>query len=213
MTTRVEEREGSGKISGGQAGGGKESPITAVIVVIGVIVLLDLAVLVFYFNRLVRYRNRVDTAWQQINVQLTRRHDLIPNLADIVKGYASHEGKVFVEVADARRRAAIAHGVGEHTTAEGAVNGSLDTLFMVAEKYPDLKANQEFLRFGEELSRTETRIAGARKYYNGAVMHYDNSRQGFPGNIVASLFSGRFPDREYFEIETPRAREVPEARM
>ncbi|MCG2819369.1 MAG: LemA family protein [Actinomycetia bacterium] len=169
--------------------------------------------LVFYFNRLVRYRNRVDTAWQQINVQLTRRHDLIPNLADIVKGYASHEGKVFVEVADARRRAVVARGVGEHTTAEEVVNGSLDTLFMVSEKYPDLKANQDFLRFGEELSRTETRIAGARKYYNGAVMHYDNSRQGFPGNIVASLFSGRFPDREYFEIETPRAREVPEARI
>lgn len=174
--------------------------------------LLDLAVLVFYFNRLVRYRNRVDTAWQQINVQLTRRHDLIPNLADIVKGYAFHEREVFVDVADARRRAAMARGVGEHATAENGVSGSLDSLLLLAEAYPDLKANQDFLRFGEELSRTETRIAGSRKYYNGAVMHYDNTRQGFPGNIVAGIFSRRFPDREYFEIETPRAREVPEAR-
>lgn len=163
----------------------------------------------FYYNRLVRYRNRADTAWKQIDVQLTRRHDLIPKLADIVKTYASHEQEVFVEVADARRRAVVARGVGEHADAEEAVNGSLGSLLLVAEAYPDLEANQEFLRFQEELSRTETRIAGARKYYNGAVMYYDNSRQGFPGNIVAGIFKGRFTDREYFEIETPRAREVP----
>lgn len=175
--------------------------------------MLLLALVVFYFNRLVSYRNRVDTSWHQINVQLTRRHDLMPNLSGAVKLYASHEKGVFEEAAAARTRAEEVAGVGDQSRAEDAVNRSLSSLFFLAEAYPDLKANENFLELQEELSRTETRIAGARKYYNGAVMHYDNSRQGFPGNVVASLFSERFPDREYFEIETPRAREVPEARV
>ena len=172
-----------------------------------------LALVVFYFNRLIRHRNRVDSAWHQIDVQLNRRHDLIPNLSGAVKLYASHEKGVFEETAAARTRAEEAAGVGDQSRAEDAVNRSLSSLFFLAEAYPDLKANENFLELSEELSRTETRIAGARKYYNGTVMYYDNARQGFPGNIIASMFPGRFPDREYFEIETPRAREVPEARV
>lgn len=180
-----------------------------VICVLGAFAIALAGVLVVYYNLLVRRRNRVDNAWHQIGVQLNRRHDLVPALVETVKGYVSQERNVFEEAARSRSWADRASGPGEQGRAEKAVSGSFKELFAVSEEYPDIKSSQDFLDLQEELARTETRIAGARKYYNGAVMYYDNSRQGFPGSAVARLFKSRFPDREYFEAEMPYAEEVP----
>ena len=175
---------------------------------IGVIIVWLIAT----FNGLITLRNRTDEAWSDIDVQLKRRYDLIPNLVETVKGYAGHEKEVFEKVTLARAAAINAEKSGnpaEIAKTENMLAGTLKSLFAVAESYPDLKANKDFLKFQEELSSTENRIAGARKYYNGAVMYYDNARQGFPGNIVARLFTGKFPGRDYFEIQDPTDRKAP----
>jgi LemA protein len=182
--------------------------LTAVIVIVALLV-VALAAFLILFNRLVRLRNKTDNAWHQIDVQLKRRYDLVPELAEVVKGYASHERETLESAASARTRAMSAASVGEQGPAEDGLTGAVGSLLALAESYPDLKANQEFLKFQAELSSTETRIAGARKYYNGAVMYYDNARQGFPGNIVARVFSNSFPTREYFEITDPDDRRAP----
>lgn len=167
-------------------------------IILGLIAVVALAVILI-FNRLVVLRNRCRNAWHQIDVQLKRRYDLIPNLVETVKGYAAHEKELFQKVTEARTRAIQAQGVKEQARAENALTSTLKTLFAVAENYPDLKANQNFMMLQEELAGTESKIAYARQFYNDCVMTYDNALQAFPSNIIASIFS--FQPAEYFEIE------------
>jgi LemA protein len=151
------------------------------------------------YNRLVTLRSRVDNAWSQIDVQLRRRYDLIPNLVETVKGYAAHEKETLEKVIQARNMAMNAQTVKEQGEAENMLSGTLKSLFAVAEAYPDLKANQNFLMLQEELSGTESKIAYARQFYNDSVMSYNMSTQQFPSNLVAGAFG--FTQRDYFEIE------------
>ncbi len=167
-----------------------------VIVVIALVVLFVLALILIY-NGLVRQRNRIDNAWSQIDVQLKRRYDLIPNLVETVKGYAAHERQVFENVTQARANAINAQGPAQQAEAENVLSGALKSLFAVAEAYPDLKANQNFLSLQEELTSTEDRVAYARQFYNDSVLSYNNKLQTFPRNVIAGMFN--FEQREYFE--------------
>ena len=167
-------------------------------IVIGGIVLLIVAAVVIY-NRLVALRNRTEAAWSQIDVQLKRRYDLIPNLVETVKGYAAHERETLEAVIAARRQAVDARGVEEQAQAENFLTQSLRQLFALAEAYPDLKANQNFLALQEELTATESRIAYARQFYNESILAYDNARETFPTNLVAGAFN--FEAKPYFEAE------------
>jgi LemA protein len=169
------------------------------IIAIVVVVVLVLAIILLY-NGLVRSRNRVDNAWSQIDVQLKRRYDLIPNLVETVKGYAAHEKGTLEAVTQARANAISAQQTGDvaqQAQAENALSGALKSLFAVSEAYPDLKANQNFLQLQEELTSTEDRIAYARQFYNDSVLNYNNSIQTFPRNTLASMFN--FEKREFFE--------------
>jgi len=168
------------------------------IVVLAVVALVVLF-LIFTYNRLVRLRNRIDAAWSQIEVQLKRRHDLIPNLVETVKGYAAHERETLEAVVAARRQAVDATGVENQAQAENMLTGALRQLFALAEAYPDLKANQNFLALQEELTGTEGRIAFSRQFYNEQTLAYDNARESVPTNIVAGMFN--FEPRAYFEAE------------
>lgn len=170
----------------------------AAIVVIVVIALLLLYLIVAY-NGIIRLRNRIDAAFAQIDVQLRRRHDLIPNLVESVKGYASHERETFESVTRARNQAVTATGVDAQAQAEGQLTQSLRQLLAVAEAYPELKANQNFLALQEELTGTESRIAFSRQFYNEQVLAYDTRIQAFPGNLFARAFN--FTPRRYFETE------------
>jgi LemA protein len=172
--------------------------VLLVIILIAVAVLLLLYVIATY-NGLVRARNRVDNAWAQIDVQLRRRYDLIPNLVETVKGYATHERETFQAVTEARSQAINASGVGEQAQAENMITGALKSLFAVAEAYPDLKANQNFLELQEELSGTEGRIAYARQFYNDSVLKLNTKIETFPTNVLANAFG--FEQREYFEAD------------
>jgi LemA protein len=153
------------------------------------------------YNQLVRRRVRTENAWSQIDVQLRRRYDLIPNLMEAVKGYATHERELFEEVTRARSRAEAASGVPEQAEAENQVTRGLRQLLAVAENYPQLRANQNFLALQEELTATESKIAFARQFYNDQVMSLNTLIQSFPPSLVAGL--GRFRPREFFEIEEP----------
>ena len=179
-----------------------------VVLVIVVVVLLVVLWLVAIYNRLVRTRNRVDNAWAQIEVQLKRRHDLIPNLVETVKGYAAHERGTFEAVTQARSAAQQAQGPAAAAQAEGVLSQALGRLFAVAEAYPDLKANQNFLDLQNQLSDTENKIAVARQVYNDTVLTYNNAIQTFPAMTIANSFG--FTSREFFEVETPSDREVPQ---
>jgi LemA protein len=161
--------------------------------------------LVSQYNRLVRLRNQAEEAWAQIDVQLRRRHDLIPNLVETVRGYAEHERGVFEAVTEARARAVSAGSVGEQAQAEAGLTGALRSLFAVAENYPQLQADQNFRELQQELARTEDLLAGSRQRYNAAVRDYDTAREVFPTNIVAGMFN--FEEREYFEVDDPEARD------
>jgi LemA protein len=172
-------------------------------IVVGVVVLAALWGIVA-FNRLVGYRNRVDNGWAQIDVQLRRRYDLIPNLVEAVKGYAAHERETFEAITRARAAAIDASGVRAQADAENAVTAGLRQLLAVVEAYPDLKANQSFLALQEELTGTESKIAYARQFYNDQVMRLNTAIQSFPSSMIASLF--RFTPREFFEIDDPAAR-------
>lgn len=152
------------------------------------------------YNRLVVLRNRIENAWAQIDVQLRRRYDLIPNLVETVKGYASHERTVFERVTEARAKAIAAGSVAQQGQAENMLTQALRSLFAVAEAYPQLRANENFQKLQEELSETESKIAFSRQFYNDTVMQYDNMREAFPTNFVARLAA--FGPREYFEAET-----------
>ena len=176
----------------------------AVIVIVVVLVLIGLWLVALY-NGLVQKRNRVDNAWAQIEVQLKRRHDLIPNLVETVKGYAAHEAGVFEAVTQARAAAVQAHGPADQAKAETALTGALGSLFAVAENYPQLRAAEAFTQLQAELSNTETQIASARRIYNGNVQSYNSRIQVFPNSLIAAR--GGFDKREYFEIEDPADRE------
>jgi len=158
------------------------------------------------YNSLVQLRNRCENSWAQVDVQLKRRYDLIPNLVETVKGYAKHEKEVFQKVTEARTSAMNAGSVKDQGMAENQLSGALKSLFAVAESYPDLKANQNFLMLQEELAGTESKIAYARQFYNDTVMKFNTKQQVFPANIIAGMFG--FKEREYFEIEEPEAREA-----
>ncbi len=178
----------------------------ALIIVAVVLVLLVIFVIGVY-NALIRLRNQVDNAWSQIDVQLKRRHDLIPNLVETAKGYMKHERGTFEEITKARSQAMGAKSVSEASKAEGALGEALSKFMLVVENYPDLKANQNFLALQEELTSTENKISFARQSYNDQVLFFNNKIQMFPSNVVANTFN--FSKRDFFEIEAAAEREVP----
>jgi len=151
------------------------------------------------YNGLIRLKNRVDEAWSDIDVQLKRRYDLIPNLVNTVKGYASHEKEVFEKVTEARTKAMGAQSAGDKAQAENALSQTLKSLFAVAEAYPDLKANQNFLELQRELTDTEDKVQASRRFYNGNVRDFNTKIQVFPNNIFAGMLG--FSSREFFEAE------------
>ena len=165
------------------------------------LVVVALVVNVVVYNRLVALRNRVDNGWSQIDVQLRRRYDLIPNLVETVKGYATHERELFEHVTDARARAIDASNVPDQAQAENGITTGLRQLLAVAENYPELKANQNFLALQEELTGTESKIAYARQFYNDQVMKLNTLVRSFPSNLIAKAFG--FEEREFFDIEDP----------
>jgi LemA protein len=153
---------------------------------------------ILYYNRLVGLNNQVKNAWRQIDVQLKRRHDLIPNLVEVVKDYMSYEQETLQKVIQARNQAVSAHNPEEAIAAEGVLGGALGKLFALMENYPDLKANENVARLMEELSATENKISFSRQFYNDSVMALNNGVQSFPSNIVAGLFG--FREATYFEV-------------
>ncbi len=175
-------------------------------IIAGVVVVFGFIFFSMY-NALVRLRNEMKNAWSQIDVQLKRRHDLIPNLVETVKGYASHEKETFERVIAARSKAVTANGVAEQTQAEGELSGALGRMMLLVEQYPDLKANQNFLSLQEELTSTENRIGFSRQHYNDSVMTYNTKRESFPSNFVAGMFS--FKEGAFFEIEDDSERQTP----
>ena len=176
-----------------------------------VVIILVCAVLVGYligsYNALVKNRNRVRNGWHQIDVQLKRRVDLIPNIVETVKGYAQHEKDVLDRVTRARSAVMEAHGPAESAQANSMLSDTLKSLFAVVENYPELKANEGFLKLQEELTTTENKISFARQFYNESVMNMNNRVQMFPGNIIAGMFN--FENETFFEVEDEAQREAP----
>ena len=177
-------------------------------IIIGIII-IKIFIFIGIYNGLVRSRNQVKNAWAQIDVQLKRRHDLIPNLVETVKGYMKHERETLEAVTKARNLAQqlSSAGAGERSKAEGELSSALSRLLAVAESYPDLKANQNFLALQEELTSTENKISFSRQFYNDTVLNYNNKVQTFPSNIVASM--GGFKAGEFFEVTAAAEREAP----
>jgi LemA protein len=182
--------------------------MVAVYVIIGIVVVLAIILFVLY-NGLVRLRNQVKNAWAQIDVQLKRRYDLIPNLVETAKGYMKHERETLEAVTNARNLAQqlSSAGAGERAKAEGELSSALSRLLAVVENYPDLKANQNFLALQEELTSTENKISFSRQFYNDSVLRYNNQTQMVPSNIVASMFG--FKASEFFEVTLAAEREAP----
>jgi LemA protein len=178
-----------------------------VLVIVAVVVLLIVWIIAMY-NGLVRSRNRVDNAWAQIEVQLKRRWDLIPNLIETVKGYAAHERGTFEAVTEARTAAQRAQGPAATAQAEGILGQALGKLFAVAEAYPDLKASQNFLDLQSQLTDTENKVAVSRQVYNDTVLTFNNAIQTFPSVIIANSFG--FTKREFFEVEQAAERDAPQ---
>ncbi|PJA29773.1 MAG: hypothetical protein CO189_01410 [candidate division Zixibacteria bacterium CG_4_9_14_3_um_filter_46_8] len=180
--------------------------MVAILVLLAIIVIFAFIVIGMY-NALIRLRNQVDNAWSQIDVQLKRRHDLIPNLVETTRGYMKHERETFESITNARAKAMGAGTVGEKSAAEAELSGALSKFLLVVENYPDLKANQNFLALQEELTSTENKISFSRQGYNDQVLFYNNKIQMFPSNILAGMFN--FLKREFFEIEDKGERQVP----
>jgi len=182
--------------------------MVAVWIIVGIVVVLILALWSIY-NGLVRLRLQVKNAWAQIDVQLKRRYDLIPNLVETAKGYMEHERGTLEAVTQARNLAqqASAGGAGERGKAEGVLGAALGRLLAVVENYPDLKANQNFLALQEELTSTENKISFSRQYYNDSVLRYNTKTEVFPANMVAGMF--RFQADEFFEVSEEAEREAP----
>jgi len=178
------------------------------IVVVAIIIILLLFIISTY-NGLVGLRNQMKNAWAQIDVQLKRRYDLIPNLVETVKGYAKHERETLEKVTQARNIAmgAASSGVGERARLEGELSAALSRLMVVVERYPELKANQNFLALQEELTSTENKISFARQYFNDSVLKYNNKIQMFPSNIIANMTG--FKPGEFFEVQAANEREAP----
>lgn len=172
-----------------------------------IILLIVLVLVVWIYNSLITKRNRVDEAWSDIDVQLKRRYDLIPNLVSTVKGYATHESGVFERVTEARANAISAQGKETHeqAQAENMLTQALKSVFAVAENYPDLKANENFAQLQRDLTDTEDKIQAARRFYNGNVRDFNTAIQKFPTNLLAGMFN--FKDREFFEIENANEKE------
>lgn len=182
-------------------------PITIILIIIGSALLW----LIFAYNNLVKLENRVEEAWADIDVQLKRRYNLIPNLVDTVKGYAEHESKVFEEVTEARSNALNAEEAGDVEgvkKAENQLAGALKSLFAVAEDYPDLKASENFLELQRELSDTENKIQAARRFYNSNVRDFNTKMESFPYNFIADKFG--FQEEDFFELENEEERKVVE---
>jgi LemA protein len=177
--------------------------LIVILAIVAVLLLIGIAL----YNRFVRLRNRVDNAWAQIEVQLKRRWDLIPNLVETVKGYAAHERGTFEAVTNARAAAQAARTPGESAQAEGILGQALGRLFAVAEAYPELQADENFRQLQSELAETENRIAVSRQVYNDTVLTYHNAIQTFPGVVLAGPFG--FTQREFFEVEDDAQREPP----
>ena len=177
------------------------------VVILIIIVVIVALFLVSMYNSLVKLRNQVKNAWAQIDVQLKRRHDLIPNLIETVKGYMHHERETLENITKARSQAVQAEGVGDKAKAEGELTRALGKFNLVVENYPDLKANQNFLSLQEELTSTENKISFSRQNYNDQVLFYNNKIQMFPSNIMAGMFN--FKAEEFFEIEDEKEKEVP----
>jgi len=177
------------------------------LIVVAVIVVLLIIFVIGVYNALIRLRNQVDNSWSQIDVQLKRRHDLIPNLVETAKGYMKHERETFEAITKARSQAMGAKTVSEASKAEGTLGEALSRFMLVVENYPDLKANQNFLAVQEELTSTENKISFARQSYNDQVLFFNNKIQMFPSNIVANTFN--FGKRDFFELESAAEREVP----
>jgi LemA protein len=181
-------------------------------VIIGIVAILIIAFFATY-NGLVRSRNQVKNAWAQIDVQLKRRHDLIPNLIEMVKGYMKYERETLEAITKARTQAqqATSAGPAERGKVEGELSSALNRLLAVAERYPDLKASQNFLSLQEELASTENKISFSRQFYNDATMQYNNQTQMFPSNIVAGMTG--FKPGEFFEVTVPEEKEVPKVSL
>src|SRR6202451_1479641 len=179
-------------------------------IILGVLVVIAF-ILAGMYNTLVQLRVRCDSAWSDIDVQLKRRHDLIPNLVETVKGYATHERTTLENVIQARNMAVSAKTVGDRAEAENVLTGALKSLFAVAEAYPDLKANSEFMRLQEELTSTENKVAFARQFYNDSVMTYNTHIEVFPTNLLATMF--HFGRRDFFEVKAEDEREAPQVKF
>ncbi len=177
------------------------------LVILGVILLM----FVGFYNSLVRLKVRVKNAWSQIDVQLKRRHDLIPNLVETVKGYASHEKETLEKVIQARTQAVNANSIPEKAKAENMLTSTLRSLFAVVESYPNLKANQNFLTLQEELTTTENKISFARQFYNDEVMKFNTAIMTVPTNIIANMFG--FEKADFLEIEDPHEKEAPQVKF
>lgn len=178
-----------------------------IIAVIAVVILWIIGV----FNSLIRLKNRVSEAWSDIDVQLKRRYDLIPNLIEAVRGYMTHEANVFEKVTEARAKAISASGTAEKAQAENMLSGALKTLFAVSENYPQLRASENFSKLQEELSDTENKIQAARRFYNGNARDFNIKQEAFPSNIIASLFG--FKKAEFFEITEVAEKETPKVKF
>ena len=184
--------------------------LVILLMLVGLVVLVGLW-LVLTYNGLVRLRNQVKNAWSQIDVQLKRRYDLIPNLIETVKGYAAHEKETLERVVQARQRGLDASNVKDQQEAENMITGALRQLFALSEAYPDLKANQNFLALQEELASTENKIGFARQYYNDSTKEFNIRQEVFPANLVAPMLG--FKPSDFFEIEEASQREVPKVQF
>jgi LemA protein len=180
--------------------------VTILYILLGLLVIVIVTVIGVY-NSLITLTQRTNEAWSDIDVQLKRRYDLIPNLVETVKGYAKHEQEAFDRVTKARSQALSAQSVSEHGKAENMLTGALKSVFALAEAYPDLKANQNFAKLQEELSDTENKIQAARRFYNGMVRDLNTKLEVFPSNIIAGFFGAKFKAKEYFELEEAKQRE------
>jgi LemA protein len=184
--------------------------LVVLLVLAGVVAVVALW-FVFTYNGLVRLRNQVKNAWSQIDVQLKRRYDLIPNIVETVKGYAAHEKETFERVIQARQRGIDASTVKQQQEAENMITGALRQLFALSEAYPNLKANENFLALQEELASTENKIGFARQYYNDTVKDFNTRQEMFPANLVASMLG--FQPADFFEIEEASQREAPKVKF
>jgi len=180
-------------------------------IIILVIIVVIIAWLIAVYNGLIKSRNRVDEAWSDIDVQLKRRYDLIPNLVETVKAYAKHESETFQKVTEARAQAMQAKGIEEKGKAENFLSETLKSLFAVAENYPDLKASQNFLQLQDELTDTENKVQASRRFYNGNVRDFNTQIQIFPTNLVAGILG--FKKYEFFQVESEEEREAPKVKF